>query len=617
MSKSLTEIVREAETNLTSNTVKLGKYVDWSMYETTEKIFAYLNSQHTTGPQDSLGRDKPFFNIVTSAVNIWYRATDLDRKDVVVLPDSIKNTAAAFLATVLLQEWMKKAAFGVFLNQWGRTLAQYGSAVVKFVEQNGELVASVIPWNRLIVDQIDFDSLPRIEKFYRTPAQLQDMAKPGHPNYAGYDKDQVAALVNAVSTRKTQNGEQQDNKSDFIELYEVHGNMSQAIYKEAKGEKVKDSDDDVFFQQMHVVSFVKDRQGKYQDFTLYSGKEKKDPYMITHLIQEDGRTLAIGAVEYLFDAQWMQNHSIKAMKDQLDLASKLIFQTADPNFVGQNALTAIETGDILIHSDNKPINPVNNAGHDITNLQNFSNQWRVLAQEVTSTPDAVRGNTLPSGTPYSLGAYLGDQGLSLFEIMTENKAHALEAMLREFIIPYLKTKMNNNDEVLAILEDHNLTKLDSMYIPNEAIRRHNKKFKEAVLRGEVPTDITAEQLQAEEANIKKELSGLGNQRFLSPGDVSWKEVTKDLEWKFDIGITNEQQDKKVIFQTLSSMLQTIASNPLVLQDPNAKLLFNKILSFTNIVSPVELTAPTNQPTPPQVAEATRGAPSAPLGALSA
>jgi hypothetical protein len=48
-------------------------------------------------------------------------------------------------------------------------------------------------------------------------------------------------------------------------------------------------------------------------------RERKDPYMITHLIEEDGRTLSIGAVEYLFDAQWMQNHTVKNMKDLLDL----------------------------------------------------------------------------------------------------------------------------------------------------------------------------------------------------------------------------------------------------------------------------------------------------------
>src|SRR3990167_1505201 len=131
MDKStIPEIVRSAEYNYIHSTTKLGEFVDWDMHGTVEKITAYLNSKHITGDKDSLGREKPFYNIVTAAVNIWYRATDLDRKDIVVIPSKITDVGLAFIATVHLQEWMKRERFGVFLNQWGRTLAQFGSAIL-------------------------------------------------------------------------------------------------------------------------------------------------------------------------------------------------------------------------------------------------------------------------------------------------------------------------------------------------------------------------------------------------------------------------------------------------------------------------------------------------------
>lgn len=595
MQETIFEIVRRAEQNLLSGTVKLGEHVDWSLHDTVERIFAYLNSKHITGDKDSLGRDKPFFNIVTAAVNIWYRATDLDRKDIIVLPNSSTTVTAAFLATVLLQEWMKKASFGVFLNQWGRTLAQYGSAIVKFVEKDGTLYPSVTPWSRAIVDSIDFNALPKIEKFFKTPSQLRNMATVGHPDYVGYNLEAVKSLEDSKTTRTNLRDEQIDLQSDFIELYEVHGLLSAATYKLAKGEKVKDGDDEKYFQQMHVISFYKDDKGEYKDLTVYSGKEKKDPTMITHLIEEDGRVMAIGAVEYLFDAQWMQNHTIKAWKDQMDLSSKLIFQTADSNYLGRNVLTNLETGDILTHAANSPLTLVNNVGHDITNLQAFSNQWRVLSQEITSTPEAARGITPPSGTALGTVQIVTAQGLSLFEIMTENKGNALEQMLREYIIPHLKTKMNNKDEVAAILEDNHIQKLDAMFIPKAAVEIYNEKFRKAVLKGD--TDVLPFDKLTEESNVRQELSSLGNQRFFSPEDVNWNEVLKDLEWKFDFGITNESYDKRVILETLSSTLQTIAGNPAILQDPNAKMLFNKILSFGNIVSPVELSTASAQPSP--------------------
>src|SRR3990167_3004012 len=102
------ELLREAETNYKQGTTTLGTYVQWSMHDTVERITAYLNSKHLSGDKDSLGREKQFFNIVSAAVNIWYRATDLDRKDIVVLPSKSADVGIAFAATVHLQEWMKR-----------------------------------------------------------------------------------------------------------------------------------------------------------------------------------------------------------------------------------------------------------------------------------------------------------------------------------------------------------------------------------------------------------------------------------------------------------------------------------------------------------------------------
>ena len=582
------EILRDAETNYKQGTTSLGEYVQWSMRETIERTIAYLNSKHITGDKDSLGRDKPFYNIVSSAVNIWYRATDLDRKDIVVIPSKTTDVGLAFVATVHLQEWMKKARFGVFLNQWGRTLAQFGSAVVKFIEQDGELFATVVPWSRMIVDPVDFNAIPKIEKFYLTPAQLRKKEE--------YNKEMVEKLIKEAGKRETIAGQVVDNQDGFIEIYEIHGELSQEVYNNSKGAEVKEGDANIYFQQMHVVSYIENSKGEFIDFTLYSGKESKDPYMITHLIPEEGRTLAIGAVEYLFDSQWMQNHVIKNMKDQLDITSRIMFQTSDQRFVGRNVLTNVESGAILSHDLNKPLTQVNSVGHDITSLKLFADQWKVLEREITSTPDAARGTTPPSGTPYSTTALLTSQGLSLFELMTENKGHAVEDMLRTHIIPHLKKKMDTADEISATLEERDIHKLDSMYVPREAIRRFNKRLVGQVIE---MGDNQNEQVlspfvpQNEQQLVRQELGQLGNQRFFKPSEVAnttWKKALKDLEWNLDVGITNEQHDKSVILQSLSTTFQTLASLAGRPMTPDEKLIFNKIMTQTGSVSPVELSA---------------------------
>ena len=72
------------------------------MYEDLERIEAYLNSKHISGDTDSMGRPKPFFNIVTAAVSIGYRATDIDRKNISVRATKMGQTAIAFIATITM-----------------------------------------------------------------------------------------------------------------------------------------------------------------------------------------------------------------------------------------------------------------------------------------------------------------------------------------------------------------------------------------------------------------------------------------------------------------------------------------------------------------------------------
>jgi len=177
------ELVRKAEQDFITGYTQTSTYVSESLFEDINKIEAYLNSKHTSGETDSLGREKPFFNISIAKKNITARATDIDRKNCRAKADKLKDQIASYLFTIHLQRWMRDSQFGMFLNNWGDYLAAYNSAVVKFVEKDGELKSQVIPWNRLIVDVIDFDANPVIEILEFTPAQLKQ--------HKGYDKDMV------------------------------------------------------------------------------------------------------------------------------------------------------------------------------------------------------------------------------------------------------------------------------------------------------------------------------------------------------------------------------------------------------------------------------------------
>lgn len=576
------ELVRKAESDYISGQTQISKYVSVSFYDDLNQIDAYLNSKHISGDKDSLDRDKPFFNICIAARNIWFRATDIDRKNIRVKATKSKDVIKSFLATVHLQNFMTKANFGQFLNDWGLGLANYGSYVSKFIEKDGELYAMAIPWNRLIVDSVDFENNPVIEIIELTPAQLRQRK--------GYDKDLVEKLIKTAVSRETISKEKKDNKSDYIKLYEVHGELPLSYLTGDEEDK------DEYVQQMHVISYVASKEkGKWDDFTLVSGREKQSPYIITHLLKSDGYVLGMGAVKSLFEAQWMVNHSIKEIKDQLDLASKLILQTADSNYANRNVLSSIETGDILVYKEDMPITEVANTSHDITSLQAFGQQWQALAQSISSTPDIMRGENMPSGTAFRQALVVQQESHSNFEIMVENKGLAIEEMMRRFIIPFLKKKMDTAEEVSATLDAYGIDKIDEMYIRNESTRRAKQRIVQRVIEGQYPTPDEALMIKgSEEANILSELKDMGEHRFYSPSEINWKEEMKDLEWEIEVEITNENVDKQAKLDTLSTVLQTIAANPMILQDPNAKFVFNKILETAGGISPLEIQGKTTQ-----------------------
>lgn len=585
--KNLCDLVRKNELQFTSEESQLSKYVSISLYENINKIDAYLNSKHISGSEDSQGNEKPFFNIVTAARNIWMRATDIDRKNIKMRAVKTTDIFLDFLATRKLQDWMKKENFGEFLNEWGRTLASYGSAVAKFIETDGKLHSMVVPWNRLIVDQIDFDNDVVIEVMELTPAQLRKR---------NYDKVQVENLIKAATTRKLADGTQQDNKTGYIKVYEVHGEMPLSYLKEGGSETE-------YTQQMQVISFVAGKNnGDYEDFTLYKGKEEKNPYMITHLIKEDGRTMAIGAVENLFEAQWMLNYTKKQIKDQLDLASKLIFQTSDPNYVGRNAMSDVDNGDVLVHAPNEPLTQLANNSHDITSLQNFGTEWKNLGSEINGISESMLGNAAPSGTAWRQVEALLQESHSLFELMTENKGIQLEKMLRLYIIPYLKKQLDSTDEIVAVLEAYDIDRIDKKFIPYEATKRlANKLINQIIETGEIPL-VTQDQIDTEEQGVKDDLVQQGTSRFFKPSelkDITWKQLFKDFEWEVEVDITGEQADNQSDMATLSTVFTTIAGNPQILENPKVQMLFNKILAKTGVVSPIELQEMGNMEVPAQ------------------
>src|SRR3990167_3106495 len=104
-------------------------------------------------------------------------------------------------------------------------------------------------------------------------------------------------------------------------------------------------------------------------------------------------------------------------------------------------------------------------------------------------------------------------------------------MLRTYVIPFLKKKMDTSEEIAATLDDHGIAEFDSKFVPSEAIKVSNEMIKKQVLSGQIADQPDMMALQN---GVKQGLGQWGMKRYIKPSDVSsktWKEIFKDLEWQ--------------------------------------------------------------------------------------
>src|ERR1700759_841536 len=130
--QSIYEFVKEQREKYRSDTIQIADGYEFSQYETLRTIELYHNSKFTTGDKDSLGREKPFYNISKFRVNVATRATDINTKDVKIESDGVgdESYTTSFLLDLKNRNWMKQSNFPAFLNRMGFTRSKYGGVLV-------------------------------------------------------------------------------------------------------------------------------------------------------------------------------------------------------------------------------------------------------------------------------------------------------------------------------------------------------------------------------------------------------------------------------------------------------------------------------------------------------
>lgn len=574
------------------STIQVADGLDFNQYQTLRRIEFYTSSRYLTGFQnrDSRGRIKPFYNITNYRINIATRATDLDTKDIQIVADEPKFFPISFILQKEVYNWMKEVNFAKTLNEMGFTRAKYGGVLIKKCveydedEKQDELEVEVVDWRNVITDPVNPTELV-IEKHYMTPADLSEMIDVW---------DNVKDAIDIANKSTDQKALVYEMTGVFPTSYATSDNGIQTDETGAGPDSygtVEDLGDSYKFQRQKFYIL---KNGKSKHMVLYHEFLDENPYMYLAWEKVPGRGLGRGVTEDGFEAQMWTNDSIVREKEAMELGSKVIFKTTDPD-IQNNILTEVENGQVIRLKQGNDFAIANTITNALPEFSRMVEAWNSQYERVSSTFGAISGETMPSNTPYRTVAILNQEATSMFDYRREEMGIFLTELFNEWIIPFLIKRLNKAHILRAEFTADELQAIDNSYANYVA----NEEAMKTILSG---TPVYAEDYEQIVAGIKESLKQTKAHRFL---DIP-KGLYKNFEAKVTVQTTGEQKNKSAILETLNNLLLTVSKAPQILQDPKLSLIFSKILETSGSgISPISLglgaDASTAQPAQPQPA----------------
>ena len=532
------------------SSVELIEGLHYSLKDTNKQIEYITNSEYLSGKLDEFGREKPYYNIANFRLNVGIRATDFDTKDIQVVSDT-RDYVRSMLISKEVDMWMKETNFAKTLNRMVEKRPKYGWLLVKKVIVDGVLDIQIVDARRAIIDQTGIMRSPIMELHTMTRAELAGKLDVW---------DGVQDLL--------------DLGLEEYEVQEITGEMP---------DSVDGGSEDTY--SLYKYFIFEHEDGRRKGVELFSETLKENPYKTVNWTDMDGR-LGRGLIEDMFEAQTGTNEVKLLERDAVILASKTGFVTNDDT-LENNIITDLDNGFILKIDENKTFTQVNTMTNALPAFDRLKADWDEQAEKVTSTFEALTGETLPSGTPFRSVAIQNQEASSLFAYRREEMGIFLTELFNDWIIPELIKNINQEHIIAQEFSSEELAKIDDRFSKFEA----NRRIKDILLNGS-DEEITAERYQELQDGFMSLIQETENKRFIKVP----KNYFKDFEFKISVITTNEQRNKSAVLESISKIIGDITStfNPqtgtfAMLENPALASIFAQAVELSGAgISPISL-----------------------------
>lgn len=513
-----------------------GKEIKGYSYNQFKRLQAieYMDaSTFLTGDRDTEGQQKFFINKASFYREVSSKNIDIDVKHFNFIPEEDESENGIIILRKKFRRWSKEQGLSEKINDSVDRFPKYGSVVGKKVGKEIEIVPLLSIRNQQDAKTLNEASYVIIEHNGMTYSK---MAK--FPNW---------------------NLKELDMKwDDEITAYERYGEVPLEFYKKTKGEQVSEGDD---VKTIYVEAIIAlDKTITKDGGAILFMEETSEPFVEAHYSKQDGRWLGIGEMEKQIENQAGFNMIFNMMKKGLSWSIKNIFQTQDDTSIN-NLVREVKDGDVLKIDTPDGFRRVDTQNRATSDSVNMNNILEKVSDQRAFAFEAATGEGFSSGTPFRLGAIVGQSVQAYYSLKREKLGLFWKNIILEFMIPsFIKETPKEFIESVADTEEGFET-LRQFKIN----RLVSDKILETAL-ADKPIDPVAIKMDVELALENK------------PRDyykITKKEI-ENLKYRFDIDITGESIDIPQKIETLTTLYTVLAQK----QDPAAQDVLKRIMILT-------------------------------------
>lgn len=503
--------------NYISQEIEVAEGVHFSQYDTLKRIYKFRNKSLSDSKiNEDLSYDY-YFDIIEPRVDSMVKNLRFDTKHVKLFSTNpADDFAAIFIANAALKQWMMENGEDDKLKSAVEEFVANGNIGFKKVDGGYEIVdpLNLIVTNQLAktVHETDF-----IERHEMKASELRMMDE--------WDQEVVDNIIKDLgdkSFQATTETTEQISTSNSFELFEFTGEVSEKEFFECNNEG-KEGRADVFFLAKIIVAGLEEG-GTGKKLVPYAERldsEMDDFYEFAHLGKYNGRFWREGLVEKLMDHQIRANQIGNDLARGLEWASKVVFKSNDSRVL-QNIRADMDNGDVIIAQDLDQLY-VRMQGAD----QLIADWNRLMsdADRISNSFEVVRGESLPAGTPFRLGALIDQNAGMMFTLLRQKITLPYKRVFKNWVLAELVKDLKGEKIFSLVGETEILDRLRTIMV--------EKWYMDNLVKIGPHTKEQAEAIKAEK---------LDELREVDPTIENTREIWKGVMPRMFVTITGENSD---------------------------------------------------------------------------